>query len=250
MNRSIEIPQSCSGVARFDFEYLCGRPVISHSLNLHFSIIKMLFMIMALLAWRNYIWSSIFLPFNCMNLELNYNSMQGEMFWMNPIRLALVLLFIYSYSLFQYLGRSCRLYSNSQELPYNFHIRPSSYEYEDPWQGTSDFIKYLIILWCQMKCYVFSNIVPHLGKKIHHPYWWDVQSSLPPYMFSYLTHWQSISRNWGRASFWFREVTFAFILVTLLTHWWTAERLPDHVKYWWFSENIYIYTWIVGCMIL
>ncbi|KAF7020703.1 hypothetical protein CFC21_033767 [Triticum aestivum] len=25
--RSIEIPQSCSGVARFDFEYLCGRPV-------------------------------------------------------------------------------------------------------------------------------------------------------------------------------------------------------------------------------
>uniref|UniRef100_A0A453DVK7 ATPase N2B n=1 Tax=Aegilops tauschii subsp. strangulata TaxID=200361 RepID=A0A453DVK7_AEGTS len=27
MNRSIEIPQSCSGVARFDFEYLCGRPV-------------------------------------------------------------------------------------------------------------------------------------------------------------------------------------------------------------------------------
>ncbi|ONM11642.1 ATPase [Zea mays] len=27
--RSIEIPQSCNGVARFDFEYLCGRPVIS-----------------------------------------------------------------------------------------------------------------------------------------------------------------------------------------------------------------------------
>ncbi|PAN43975.1 hypothetical protein PAHAL_9G008200 [Panicum hallii] len=25
--RSIEIPQSCNGVARFDFEYLCGRPV-------------------------------------------------------------------------------------------------------------------------------------------------------------------------------------------------------------------------------
>ncbi|XP_047071285.1 AFG1-like ATPase [Lolium rigidum] len=25
--RSLEIPQSCSGVARFDFEYLCGRPV-------------------------------------------------------------------------------------------------------------------------------------------------------------------------------------------------------------------------------
>ena len=32
MDRSIEIPQSCNGVARFDFEYLCGRPVISHSL--------------------------------------------------------------------------------------------------------------------------------------------------------------------------------------------------------------------------
>lgn len=25
--RSLEIPQSCNGVARFDFEYLCGRPV-------------------------------------------------------------------------------------------------------------------------------------------------------------------------------------------------------------------------------
>lgn len=34
-------------------------------------------------------------------------------------------------------GRSCRLYSNSQELPYYFHIRNSSYEYEDPWQGIS-----------------------------------------------------------------------------------------------------------------
>ena len=32
MDRYIEIPQSCNGVARFDFEYLCGRPVISHSL--------------------------------------------------------------------------------------------------------------------------------------------------------------------------------------------------------------------------
>jgi len=27
VDRSIEIPQSCNGVARFDFEYLCGRPV-------------------------------------------------------------------------------------------------------------------------------------------------------------------------------------------------------------------------------
>ena len=35
MYRSLEIPQSCSGVARFDFEYLCGRPVIPCSLNLH-----------------------------------------------------------------------------------------------------------------------------------------------------------------------------------------------------------------------
>jgi hypothetical protein len=31
VDRSIEIPQSCNGVARFDFEYLCGRPVISQS---------------------------------------------------------------------------------------------------------------------------------------------------------------------------------------------------------------------------
>jgi predicted ATPase len=33
--RYLEIPKSCNGVARFDFEYLCGRPVISCLLNLH-----------------------------------------------------------------------------------------------------------------------------------------------------------------------------------------------------------------------
>lgn len=25
--RTVEVPQSCNGVARFTFEYLCGRPV-------------------------------------------------------------------------------------------------------------------------------------------------------------------------------------------------------------------------------
>lgn len=36
--RTLEVPQSCNGVARFTFEYLCGQPVCSDVLMNNFMI--------------------------------------------------------------------------------------------------------------------------------------------------------------------------------------------------------------------